>query len=295
MPTDSRRTDLWRSLWLLRVVWFVAPFAIGPALAESLDGRDGIATVASGLAWLGWAIVLIATLVPRSSSLTVVRMVAPGAVPIAIWAAVVSGESALGALAVVAALVAASVALIGPGVADAFVDGSSYGDEQRVALRVPLSLLALPVPLAWSSAAAGACTGPLLLGARLWIPGAVATIVGAGIVVGVGRRLHVLSCRWLVFVPAGVVLHDPLHLSEPILLPKRTLKRFGPVSDAGDAADVTGHALGLVLELRPSEPIDVGFRRGRDASEDETVTALLVAPTRPGATLTIARERRLIP
>ena len=34
---------------------------------------------------------------------------------------------------------------------EAFVDGSSYGDERRMPLRPPVAVLAGPVPLAWAA------------------------------------------------------------------------------------------------------------------------------------------------
>lgn len=293
MPSDPPRPEFWQSLWPLRAVWLVAPFVVGPALAEALDDRGAITAVASSMAWAGWAIVLVATLVPRTVSLTVVRMIAPGSVPLAVWAAVECDDAALGALAVVGALVATSLALLGPGVADAFVDGSSYGDERRVALRVPVALLVLPVPATWLVAAAGVVAGPLLLAAEQWILGVILTALGIVAAIAAGRRIHALSRRWLVFVPAGVVVHDPLHLTEPILFPTRSLLRFGPATEVGDAVDVTGQTLGLVLEVRPTEPVTAGLRRGREVEEAEGVAALLVSPTRPGATLVVARSRRL--
>ncbi len=140
-------------------------------------------------------------------------------------------------------------------------------------------------------------TGPLLLAARQWVAGALAMAAGAAVVVVVARRVHTLSRRWLVFVPAGVVVHDPLTLSEPILLTRQHMDRMGPaLADASaDAAsvDTTGGALGLAVELRSSEPFTVGVRRGRDREERDGVTGMLVTPTQPGTTLAIAAEHRL--
>lgn len=294
MSTDSPTAGVGRALWPLRIVWLLTPFLVGPAAADGLGERsDAVASVASSLAWAGWAVVLVATLIPRSVTLTVVRVIAPGILPLGLWAAVASGDGATGALAVASALVAAGLALVGPGVADAFVDGSSYGDERRFALRVPISLLVAPVPGAWAAAAAGVVTGPLLLASERWAVGGAATVVGIVVAAVVVRRLHELSRRWLVFVPAGVVVHDSLSLAEPVLFATRALDRFGPVTDDRDAVDVTGGATGLVLELRPREPISIGRRRGRDTTEMEDVPALLVSPTQPGATLALARDRRL--
>ena len=53
--------------------------------------------------------------------------------------------------------------------------------------------------------AAGVVTGPQLLADRQWLIGGVAVAVGAAVGAVGARQLHLLSRRWLVFVPAGVV------------------------------------------------------------------------------------------
>ena len=69
-------------------------------------------------------------------------------------------------------------------------------------------------------------TGPLLLAARQWVAGGVLTVAGVVVVVVLARALHQLARRWLVFVPAGVVLHDPLGLVEPVLLIRAHVRSF---------------------------------------------------------------------
>ena len=288
---------LWRSLWPLRAIWLSLPVLMGPALADALAVHSRpVQVVGSLLAWTIWGATLGAMLIPRSVTLTMVRVAVPGGFVVAAWAAISADRPGWAAVGIAAGAVAV-LALAGPGVADGFVDGSSYGNERRVALRVPFALLVGPVPMAWAVAAAGAVSGPLLLAARQWVVGALALVVGIPAVVVVVVRMHVLSRRWLVFVPAGVVVHDPLTLVEPILLPRHALSRMGPAmadsdADAG-AVDTTGGALGLALELRASEPFSVELRRGRAREEREDVTGMLVTPTQPATTLAIAAEHRL--
>lgn len=286
-----------RSPWPLRVVWLVQPLLLGPALADALgDHSRSVQVVGSVLAWGTWVVGVGALSILRSVMLTAVRLIVPGALPLAIWCSI--GADRMGWA--VAGLVSAAVALVllgGPGVSDAFVNGSSYGTERRVALRVPLSLLALPVPLAWAVAATGFVTGPLLLAAEQWIAGVVATVVGLAVIVVVARQFHLLSRRWLVFVPAGLVVHDPLHLHDPVLFPRNLLAAVGPAlegaAEPDDVIDTTGGALGLVLEVRATEAMTVGIRRGRDKEERAGVHALLVTPTQPASTLEIVRDTRL--
>lgn len=282
--------------WSLRACWLLLPVLAGPALADALDGRSRpVQLVGSGLAWVMWALVLVATLVPRTVTLTVVRAVAPGSVVVAGWAAAAAerpGWAVAGLLGASACTVAAFTAAV----ADSFVDGSSYGDERRLALRAPLALVLGPAALAWALGAAGTVAGPLLLAAEQWVAGGVALAAGLPVAALVGRRLHVLSRRWLVFVPAGVVVHDPLAVAEPVLLQRHLLRRVGPApADAVEAGavDLTAGALGLAIELRTAEPISFGRRRGRGAVEVAGADALLVTPGRPGTTLEVAAERRL--
>src|SRR5690606_12614568 len=153
-----------------------------------------------------------------------------------------------------------------------------------------------PVPVAWALAAAGLVVGPLLLAAEQWVLGGIALVVGLPVVVAVALRLHVFSRRWLVFVPAGVVVHDPLAMAEPVLLQRHLLRRIGPAeadATADGSLDLTGGALGLALELRTAEPFEVGRRQGRETVETTGVPAVLVTPGRPATTLEIAAERKL--
>lgn len=285
----------WRSPWPLRIAWLVLPFVAGPAIADAFADRSrAVQVVGSTLAWAGWALALAALGVLRTVTLTATRLLVPGALPLAVWAAV-DADRAWWATAGVAISALCLVLLAGPGLSDAFVDGSSYGPERRVALRVPPGLLLVPLPLAWAVAAVGVATGPLLLAAEQWVAGGVALVLGAGVLVVAVPRIHTFSRRWLVFVPAGVVVHDPLTLHDAILFPRSLVERFGPATleAAGDVVDATGGALGLVLEIRSSEDLKVGVRAGRSVDERAGVRGLLVTPTQPAATLALATEGRL--
>jgi hypothetical protein len=107
------------------------------------------------------------------------------------------------------------------------------------------------------------------------------------------RALHQLSRRWVVYVPAGVVIHDPLALSDPVLFPKRSVRSLGAaaVDSEGTATDVSGRALGLVLELRLGEPVEIGLAARVQAERKVETDRLLFTPARPGAVLTEAASR----
>ena len=221
------------------------------------------------------------------------RVGAPGLALASVIAAVRGGVDGLDLLAVaVAALVLVVAAW--PTVGADLVDGSSYGPEKRLPLRVPPSLALGPAPLAVAVVLAGVSAGPLLLATGQWALGAVVTAVGGVLAVLAARSLHALSRRFLVFVPGGVVVHDPLTLVDPVLLPKTALASVGPAPADSDAEDLTMGAGGLVMELRLQQPSDLVRRRpGRAPDESVLTAAVLVAPTRTAAFLTDARDRNL--
>ncbi len=283
------------ALLVLRVVWATLPLTAGPGLEDALAGTSDAVrwTAAVGL-WALWAGGLLALLVPRIASLTALRLAAPSALVASVAAAVAGGVQAVDVVGVVATSVALALTLW-PSVGDALVDGSSYGPERRLPLRVPPAIAIGPAPLAWILVAAGVVTGPMLLASEQWVVGAVVTVVGAAVAVAGVRSLHMLARRFLVLVPGGVVVHDPMTLADPVLLPKAALARVGPAPADTDALDLTLGALGLVLELRLQEPADLVRRRpGRRRTDEVTsAEAVLVSPTRPAVFLDEARERRL--
>jgi hypothetical protein len=285
--------------WPARITWLALPLVGGPGLGDALgDASRPVQLVASLGLWIGWAGVLVATLVPTTVSLTVLRAAAPGAVAALVAATLAGGASTADVVGLAGALIAA-VAAFWPGTGEVFVDGSSYGDERRLPLRVPGPLLAGPLPLAWAVLAGGVASGPLLLAAGQWAAGAAALAVGLPAVWFAGRALHGLAQRWLVLVPRGMVVHDPLALAEPVLLRHSDVRAFGPAPADTLALDLTLGALGLALEVRVDPPVAVVLARpgrpGRRPAVREAIRtgSLLVTPTRPGAVLAEARGRRL--
>jgi hypothetical protein len=277
------------------MTWLVLPLVTGPALGDALDDASRpVQLVASIGLWVGWALVLVATLVPTTVTLTVLRIVSPGAIVAALAATVAGCASTADVVGLAGALVAA-LAAFWPGTGEAFVAGSTYGDERRMPLRVPGPLLAGPLVLVWTVIAAGVSTGPLLLAAEQWVPGALALAAGPPAAWFAARSLHTLARRWLVLVPNGVVVHDPLALAEPVLLRRADVRSFGPAPAGTAALDLTRGALGLALEIEVDPPVSLVLVVSRRSTVREATTAgvLLVAPTRPGAVLAEARRRTL--
>lgn len=277
----------------MRVGWAVQALLLAPAISQALDDRSRpVQLVGMVGGWSVWFVGLLATLLPGPIGLTVVRMILPGAIGAAGTAWLGGSSSAAGLVAVTAALVVTIVGFSGDA-GQAFVRASAYGDEARLLLRPPGPLLIGPIPALEAITVAAVIAGPLLLAARSWWWGAIVTAVAIGLIVLAGPRFHVLSCRWLVFVPAGVVVHDPLVLAETVMFRGTEVDSMGLAEAGTEAADLTGQALGTAVEVRLAGTGTVVLApTGRDRQGSALhVRSFLVAPTRPGRTLSEARSR----
>ena len=279
--------------WLVRGLWAGLPFTAGPALAGALDSASRpVQLVASTLLWLGWAVGMVATFAPHPLALTALRVVAPAAVVASVAAGVADEPSAL---AVAWAAVACAWAFA-PAIGAACVNGPAYPNERRYLLRPPGPLLAGPLPLAWALSVAGIAAGPLLLAARQWVLGGVVLLVGWPLAWLLLKSIHNLSRRWVVFVPAGVVLHDPVVLFDPTLFPRQTITAFRPATAADRGSyDLSQRApgLGIQLELDALTTVTL-LKPGRREGVAIHAGGLRFTPSRPGAVLEEARRRRLI-
>jgi hypothetical protein len=278
--------------WVVRATWAVLPFVTGSAFAAALDGRSAaVRTVASTGLWAVWGIALCASLVLHPIALTILRCVAPAGVGAALVAIAVEGFDGASAVAL-AATVAAFVVAFLPETGVAFVNGPAYPNERRFPLRVPGPLLLGPLLLAWALTAGAPVAAALLLAAGSWVPGALAAVVGIAAVAVLGRAMHGLSRRWVVFVPAGLVLHDPMTLVDPVLFPKLQIAAI-EVAEAGTTAlDLTQRSPGLAVELALRETASLVLTKpGERVGPTVEADAVLFTPTRPGAVLREARAR----
>ena len=286
------RDDWWP--WLMRAIWIALPFTAGRVLGDALDELSrSVGTVMGIGLWVGWAVGMLLVSVPHTMTLTPFRIVAPTALAATIWATVVAGASSWGVAGLSLAAAGTMVAL-SPQLGSWFVNGSSYGDERRVLLRPPGALLAGPIPLFWAALVGGVVSGPLLLASEQWVVGVLVTVVGIAIAAVAARSLHSLARRWLVFVPAGLVIHDHMSLTDPVLFKRTAIIGFGPALADSDAHDLSQGALGLALELRFRTPVELGWRENARATPVmEELEAVIVSPSRPGAVLSEAQRRRI--
>lgn len=284
----ARWPILLRGLWIVTGVLILA----GPAgLAGSAGDRSGpVRAVSSVLAALVWGLGLVAVLVPHPIGLTTLRLGAPALAALAAVGLADGGPVPVAA-AVAAALSVATVAAAPTG--EWCVDGPAYPNEARFPLRPPAVHQLVTVPVLGAAVVATTLGGPLLLAARQWIPGAIVSALSiAALVVG-ARSLHQLSRRYVVFVPAGFVVHDHLVLREPVLFRRALVERIELTPEGSDTLDLTAAAPGLSIDVLLEEKVEITRLSADRRSADIGSTARFrVAPTRPGRVLAEARARR---
>jgi hypothetical protein len=289
------------SLWLLRIVWVSLPVTAGPAAADVLDDwSSGPQLVAATLLWSAWALGLLGLLAPRPVGLTLLRVVAPSFVALA-GAAVVAGAaspvSVVAAVGVV--LVSATLVTVLPDVSIAAANGVAYGDERRYPLKTPPVLFLGPVLVAPFVVAAGIAAGPLLVAADRPVAGALALVIGVPLAAVLARALHGLSRRWVVLVPSGLVVVDPLTLPDPVLFLREHIVSLRPADPtervtAGEVLDLRLGALADSLALTLDRETEfLATRRGLRGAVVTTATELRFAAVRSHRLLAEAAERRI--
>lgn len=287
------------SRWAPALIWLSLPLTAGTSFAHALDQRSAPVTLTAAIGlWSIWVIGLIAALAPSSVSLTTIRIVMPASVVAAAWAALLApnGVDLAESFALGVTSMCAVLSLSAP-VGYTFINGSSYGDERRFPLRPPGPVVLGPLELVWVAIVASVLAGPLLLAAKQWIPGAIISVLAVGLCVAGARALHQLSKRWLVFVPAGLVLVDRTTLLDALLVQRHVVSSIGVAEEDSAAIDLSAGAIGLQVELRLSTTdsiIPTPTRRDRHKMiEPLDVDAVRFTPSRPGWVLDAAKERRL--
>ena len=282
--------------WVLRTVWATLPFTVGPLLDAGLVAHSRpVHLVGVALAWLTWAVGLLGTVVGHPIGLTALRMMTPAVMGSAVWGARIGGLAAWrGGLGLAGATVVCAVVLSAE-TGEWAVDGPSYPNEARFALRPPATLMGI-VPLVSVVCTAALFTGPLLLAARSWVAGAMFTIVGLAIATAGARSLHQLSRRFVVFVPAGFVLHDHLAISEPVLFKRSVVESISLAPADTDSLDLSAKAPGLAVEVRLHDKVEIArVAADQRTAEVGSTARFLIVPSRPGRVLAEARRRRYGP
>jgi hypothetical protein len=281
-------------LWFLRAVWVALPLTLGVLVEDWASGRSApVAVTGTVFAWAIWAGGLLASLITLPAALTALRTLVPLPV-VAGTAAAVNTEPALAGWVGLAAAGLALATAMSAEVGRVFIDGASYGDEQRFGLRPPGALLLGPLPLVWVLTALALPAGALMTASRQWIVGPLLVVAGSAGAWWGSRAMHQLAKRFLVFVPAGVTLVDEITVGDPVLFRRSDVVRVGPAPATTEALDLTAAAAGLILQLDVDPPVTVVPNVSRTAvAEPVAAASVLVAPSRPGAFLAHADERNL--
>lgn len=280
----------------LSVVWAMRLSVVSlvltvPLLGSQLDVmHTHTRLTAVVVLWLVWAGLLLNILVPSSGSLTALRLLAPthtgitlilvigGAAETAFWPGFIA----------LTISVVATVASLSGDTGRYYVQVSAYGDERRFLLACPSPMIVVQV-LAWvlwfgaAVIAAVSLTGDSISSSRLIIGGVAAALTGAGFVV-LPKRFHRYSRRWLVWVPAGIVLHDDVVLAETAMMSRRSLRDVGlwHPGDEPEPLNVTGGRLrsGIVISLREMETIILSANSQHPGGNAMHVQSFLIRPTR---------------
>lgn len=262
--------------------------AVDGAVADRSDAVRWVAGVGS---WTLWGIVMTALAVPAVRSLTIARVGAPLSL-VAAAVAAVAGTAALdlGLLAVPA--VVACAAIFTADFGRAYVQASSYGDEERLPLRFPVAAGSAAVVM-WAIWAPTIILGPVLIAAENYIVGGILTVIAVAGTVLLVPKWHRFSRRWLVLVPAGLVVHDPVVLADTLMVRSNQLAGMRLAPAGTEAADLTGPASGFAIEVQASETVTTVFAFTPQEPNGRAIhmTGFLISPSRPGEALRTAAAR----
>ncbi len=289
-PRWATPGSLW--LWAVRIAWVVIG-AMGWTLVEQISSqRDEWSllpvAITTGVLWLVGVIGLAAL---STVGLTATRIIIPLSALFAVVAIII--EPGPESLVMAAAAAVATTGALSGDYGQRFVQSSAYGDEHRFGLRPPAGYL-VAATIAWLVwAGLGAAAVSTATAARWWIATALAAVWVAATAVAL-PRWHLLSTRWLVLVPAGLVVHDRLMLAETIMLKRSELAGLSLAETSSSAVDITGPSSGHAIEIRTVTEFVIvrAPARRRDATPEHTA-AVLVAPARPGRALEASRTQRI--
>ena len=283
-PTNTPRTN---SIYH-RILFILVVFVGGtvPLVANALDDVDGGTKVIASISlWALWAVLLTSVAIPSSITLTALRLAAPAHAVIVIVTATTELDAG-SAIAVVLTAATTSVAFMAE-IGSYFVQRSAYGDEQRFLLRCPAPMAIVQI-LMWALWVSSAIVGALALVNEAWVAGGVLVALAIGGLVFLPQRFHRLSRRWLVKVPAGIVVHDHVLLAETAMFARNALAAVemtrGPIGDDADLAG-GGRTPGLRITLHDFDTVVMAASAGHPGGRAIHVRSFRIRPSRPGRAL----------
>jgi hypothetical protein len=273
-------------VWASRLSVIATGLAV-PLLNNALRQMSSLTGISSTVGiWLLWSIALLCTLVPSSSALTAIRLALPTIFVIVAAAAVAIGISS-GVAAALAISLLASLLIFSGDIGDSFVQLAAYGDERRYLLRCPPAMLLVQV-LSWLVWLTLTIVAINLLAGDALILGAIVAIVALLLAIVLPRRFHRFSRRWLVSVPAGLVIHDHVVLAETAMFMNNAVIEVGIDLAPSEAADLSGKCsgVGLLIALKDFDTVVLAATPKTPGGSAIHVKSMRVCPTRPGRAIT---------
>lgn len=276
-----------RLAWLARLLWLVAAVIPNDLIDSLPQNSTALRFTLAAEFWVLWATVTIALWVYHPLSLTAARCLAP-VITAYLFGGVATTDTVAMAIASATCALLTCLIIFNADYGATHVQAGAYGDESRFLLRVPVPLI-LPVGIAYLLLIATVVFTPLWIADQRWALGGAGLVAGAVLLWKIAPRMYQLSRRWLVFVPAGVVVHDPTLLNEVLLLRRHEVASIALAPADTQAIDITGFTRGVPLEVQLREMTDVRLTpfasRLLKTTDALHVRAFLVAPSRPARVL----------
>ena len=273
-------------VWASRLSVIATGLAV-PLLNNALGQMSSLTGISSTVGiWLLWSIALLCTLVPSSSALTAIRLALPTIFVIVAAVAVAIGISS-GVAAALAISLLASLLIFSGDIGDSFVQLAAYGDERRYLLRCPPAMLLVQV-LSWLVWLTLTIVAINLLASDALFLGAIVAIAALLLAIVLPRRFHRFSRRWLVSVPAGLVIHDHVVLAETAMFMNDAVIEVGIDLAPSEAADLSGKCsgVGLLIALKDFDTVVLAATPKTPGGSAIHVKSMRVCPTRPGRAIT---------
>jgi hypothetical protein len=273
-------------VWASRLSVIATGLAV-PLLNNALRQMSSLTGISSTVGiWLLWSVALLCTLVPSSSALTAIRLALPTIFVIVAAVAVAIGISS-GVAAALAISLLASLLIFSGDIGDSFVQLAAYGDERRYLLRCPPAMLLVQV-LSWLVWLTLTIVAINLLASDALILGAIVAIAALLLAIVLPRRFHRFSRRWLVSVPAGLVIHDHVVLAETAMFMNNAVIEVGIDLAPSEAADLSGKCsgVGLLIALKDFDTVVLAATPKTPGGSAIHVKSMRVCPTRPGRAIT---------
>ena len=258
-----------------------------PFLTNALRHMSSVTGTSSTIAiWALWSIALLSTLVPSSTGLTAIRLALP-TISVIVGAVGIANGISSGVVAALAISLLASLLVMSAEIGNSFIELAAYGDERRYLLRCPPAMLVVQI-LSWLVWVALTIVAINFFDNEAFVPGGIAAVTAVFLTIALPRRFHRFSRRWLVSVPAGLVIHDHVVLAETAMFMHNAVIEIGIETAQSEAADLSGKCagLGLVITLKDFDTVVFAGTPKTPGGSAIHVKSMRVCPTRPGRTIT---------